>query len=238
MPRPGCAWTIWSRTFSSLRADGASCQPGPSPTARAVRLDNLRARDGQALAALLEAVPADPPYDVAVAPDDPAGPLLREAGFEPYATTVTMSRAIEGLPERDTPEGVRLLTYDNSMAARYEEAEFDSLDGLAVFAAMGRPTGYGEGAGFGDFTVAMRGERIIGFCFTQVPEGIIWWLGVVPDERRHGIARMLVSSAARATRVAGGTHLLADTEDTPAARAFFRALRFREGTTRHLLLRR
>lgn len=224
--------------MSSVTADGAACQIGPSPTARAVRLDNLRVRDAAALAALLEAIPADPPYDVALAPGDPAAALLRDAGFEPYATTVPMSRAIDRMPEAPPADGVRLLTYDNAMADRYEDAEFDALDGLAVYRAMGRPTGYAQGAGYGDFTVALRGERIIGFCFTQVPEGIVWWLGVVPDERRRGVGRMLIDSAARATRVAGGTHLLIEPEDTPDARAFLSALGFRAREPRELLIRR
>ncbi len=133
---------------------------------------------------------------------------------------------------------MRLVTYANDMAARYEEAEFAALDGLAVFRAMGPPTGYAEGAGLGDFTVAARGDHIIGFCFTQVPEGIVWWLGVVPDERRRGVGHLLIESAARATRVAGGTHLLAEPEDAPAARAFFQALGFRERGLRDLLIRR
>lgn len=202
-----------------------------------MRLNNLRARDLAALEALIEAVPAVPPYDVALEPGDPAAPLVREAGFEPYATTARFARAIEGLPEAEPADGVRLLTYDNAMADRYEDAEFDALHDLAIYKAMGRPTGYNEGAGYGDFTVALRGDALIGFCFTQVPEGIIWWLGVVPDERRKGVARLLISSAARATRAADGTHLLVEAEDTPEARAFFGALGFRERGARELLLR-
>ena len=201
-------------------------------------MDNVTARDAAAFAALLEAVPAVPPYDLALAPGDPLQAIAREAGFEPYATTVTFARAIEGLAPGVPADGVRLLTYDNAMADRYDDAEFDALHGLAIYAAMGRPTGYNQGAGYGDFTVALRGERIIGFCFTQVPEGIIWWLGVVPEERRRGVARMLVDSAARATRTAGGTHLLMEAEDTPEARAFLGALGFRERGTRELLIRR
>ena len=202
-----------------------------------MRLDNVRARDLAAFQALVEAVPAVPPYDIAIEPSDPVGSLAREAGFEPYATTVTFARAIEGLPQGEPADGVRLLTYDNAMADRYDDAEFDALHGLAIYKAMGRPTGYNQGAGYGDFTVAMRGDNLIGFCFTQVPEGIIWWLGVVPDERRKGVARMLISSAARATRTAGGTHLLVEAEDTPDARAFFGALGFRQRGTRELLIR-
>lgn len=201
-----------------------------------MRLENVRARDLAALQALIAAVPAEAPYDIAVEPGDPVAAMAREAGFAPYATTVMFARAIEGLPEAEPADGVRLLTYDNAMGDRYDDAEFDALHGLAIYKAMGRPTGYRQGAGFGDFTVAMRGDRLIGFCFTQVPEGIIWWLGVVPDERRKGVARMLISSAARATRTAGGTHLLMESEDTPEARAFFGALGFRERGTRELLI--
>ena len=203
-----------------------------------MRLDNIRARDLASLEALIEAVPTVPPYDMALEPGDPVAGIAREAGFEPYATTFTASRAIDGLPEGEPAEGVRLLTYTNEMADRYEDAEFDALHGLAIYKAMGRPTGYNQGAGYGDFTVAAAGERIIGFCFTQVPEGIIWWLGVVPDQRRRGVGRMLIASAARATRTAGGTHLLVEAEDTPEARGFLTALGFRIRGTRELLLRR
>jgi ribosomal protein S18 acetylase RimI-like enzyme len=202
-----------------------------------VRLDNVRARDGAALAALLAAVPAEPPFDIAVGPDDPIGDMARAAGFEPYARTILANRAVEAFPGGDA-DGVRLLTYDNAMADRYEDAEFDAMDGLAIFRAMGRPTGYAQGAGHGDFTVALRGDRVIGFCFTQVPEGIVWWLGVVPDERRRGIARMLLASAARATRIAGGTHLIIEPEDTPEARGLLAGLGFRQRGTRELLMLR
>ena len=71
----------WSPTFSSVTTDGAQCQIGPSPTARAVRLDNVRARDLASLEALVEAVPAVPPYDMALEPGDPVAGIAREAGF-------------------------------------------------------------------------------------------------------------------------------------------------------------
>ena len=228
----------WSRTFSSVTSGGASCQVGPSPTARAARLDDIRVHDAAEVAGLLGALPVAAPWDVSLDPADPALPLLREAGFEPYATTFTASRAIDGVPAGPGADGVRLLTYSNDMAERYEDAEWDALDGLAIFKAMGRPTGYAHGAGQGDFTVALRGDRIIGFCFTQVPEGIVWWMAVVPDERRKSVGRMLLGSAARAVRLAGGTHLLADPEDTPDARAFTAALGFRHRGTRELLIKK
>ena len=211
---------------------------GPSPTARAARLENVRARDAAQVEALLNALPVEMPWDVALEPGDPLGALLGDAGFAQYATTVRASRAIDGLRESEGSEGVRLLTYTNEMAQRYEDAEWEALDGLATFKAMGRPTGYAQGAGYGDFTVALRGDRIIGFCFTQVPEGIIWWMGVVPDERRKGVGTMLIASAARAVRTAGGTHLIAEPEATDDARAFLRGLAFREHGTRELLIKR
>lgn len=238
MKTPACASTTWSPTFSSVTADGATCQIGPSPTARAVRLDNVRARDAAALISLMDAVPAEAPFDMAVEPGDPVADLARAVGFEPYAGTTRASRAVDGFSDREGADGVRLLTYGNEMAARYDDAEFDAMDGLKIFRTMGRPTGYAQGAGLGDFTVAVRGDRIIGFCFTQVPEGIVWWLGVVPDERRRGVARMLLSSAARATRIAGGTHLIIEAEDTPEAKGFLTALGFRDRGPRELLILR
>lgn len=211
---------------------------GPSPTARAARLENVRASDAAQVAALLDALPVELPWDVALEPGDPLGALLGDAGFTQYATTVMASRAIDGLRESEGSEGVRLLTYTNEMAQRYEDAEWEALDGLATFKAMGRPTGYAQGAGYGDFTVALRGDRIIGFCFTQVPEGIVWWMGVVPDERRKGVGRMLIASAARAVRTAGGTHLIAEPEATDEARGFLRGLGFRDRGQRELLIKK
>jgi len=211
---------------------------GPSPTARAARLENVRASDAAQVAALLDALPVEMPWDVALEPGDPLGALLGDAGFTQYATTVMASRAIDGLRESEGSEGVRLLTYTNEMAQRYEDAEWEALDGLATFKAMGRPTGYAQGAGYGDFTVALRGDRIIGFCFTQVPEGIVWWMGVVPDERRKGVGRMLIASAARAVRTAGGTHLIAEPEATDEARGFLRGLGFRDRGQRELLIKK
>jgi len=211
---------------------------GPSPTARAARLENVRAADAAQVTALLAALPVEMPWDVALDPGDPVAPLLRDAGFTQYATTFRASRAIDGLREGDGAEGVRLLTYSNDMSERYEDAEWDALDGLATFKEMGRPTGYAQGAGYGDFTVAMRGDRMVGFCFTQVPEGIIWWMGVVTDERRKGVGRMLIASAARAVRTAGGTHLLAEPEATDEARGFLRGLGFRDRGQRELLIKK
>jgi GNAT superfamily N-acetyltransferase len=198
----------------------------------------VRAADAAQVTALLEALPVEMPWDVALDPGDPIGPLLRDAGFTQYATTFRASRAIDGLREGDGAEGVRLLTYSNDMSERYEDAEWDALDGLATFKEMGRPTGYAQGAGYGDFTVAMRGDRMVGFCFTQVPEGIIWWMGVVTDERRKGVGRMLIASAARAVRTAGGTHLLAEPEATDEARGFLSALGFRDRGPRELLIKK
>lgn len=198
----------------------------------------MRARDRTALDALIVAVPHPPPWDVSVEPSDPVAPLLLAAGFEAYARTFAISRSIEGLPPAEATPGVRLLTYTNAMADRYCVAEAQAMEGLATFGEMGSPTGYERGEGYGDFTVALRGDSLVGFSFAQVPEGIIWWLGVVPSERRAGIGRMLVESLARAVRASGGTHLLAEPEDTADARGFAQALGFRDRGSRELLIRR
>jgi hypothetical protein len=49
---------------------------------------------------------------------------------------------------------------------------------------------------------------------------------------------MLIASAARAVRTAGGTHLLAEPEATDEARGFLSALGFRDRGPRELLIKK
>ena len=95
----------WRRTSSSVDVAGASCSPGPSPTARALRLEGLRAEGPDALRALLERVGA-PPFDVEVADDDPVRPILAAEGFEPYARMAVMARPVDGMTPAPHVPGV------------------------------------------------------------------------------------------------------------------------------------
>lgn len=217
----------------------ATCQPGPSPTARALRLEGLRTPDAGALHALLGRLPA-PPWDVELADDDPALPHVRAEGFEPYARVATLARPLEGLPRPEHVGGVTVEEYRNADAEEFAALEAGAMEGLAAFAEMGQPTGYEEAEGFDIFLVARGADgRLLGFAQTMSPEGWINWLGVAPDVRRIGIGHLLVAATAARVAEARGTHLAARVEvDTPGA-AFLSALGFRErGARRTLLIRR
>jgi ribosomal protein S18 acetylase RimI-like enzyme len=217
---------------------GASCQPGPSPTARALRLEGLRADGIESLRALLAQL-ADPPWDAEVADDDPVAPLLGAEGFEPYARMAVMARPIEGLKRAPFVTGVSTEPYRNDYAEAFTAAEAMAMEGLSAFREMGQPTGYEQAEGFDAFVIARDGRDLLGFAQAMVPEGWINWMGVVPQARRRGIGHMLVRALADQVKEARGTHLAALVEvDTPG-QAFLAALGFRErGSRRTLLIRR
>jgi len=204
----------------------ATCAPGPSPTARALRLEGLRAPDAAALRALLDRLP-EPPWDVELADDDPALALVRAEGFEPYARVQVMARPIEGLPRADFVPGVEVVDYRNDMADGFSALEAAAMDGLAAFAEMGQPTGYEQAEGFDVFLVARDAAGLRGFAQTMSPEGWINWMGVAPDARRVGIGHMLVQETAARIREARGTHLACRVEAGSAAEPFLAALGFR-----------
>ena len=211
----------------SSTSHGATCQPGPSPTARALRLEGLRAGDPAALRALLGRLPA-PPWDVELADDDPALPLVRAEGFEPYARVAVMARPIAGLPRPPYVPGVEVQEYRNADAEEFSALEAAAMDGLAAFAEMGQPTGYEEAEGFDVFLVARDASGLRGFAQTMSPEGWINWMGVAPDARRVGIGHLLVAATAERVAAARGTHLVARVQVDTAGQAFLAALGFRE----------
>jgi GNAT superfamily N-acetyltransferase len=217
---------------------GASCDPGPSPTARALRLEGLRAEGPDALRALLERV-GEPPWDAEVADDDPVRPLLAAEGFEPYARVAVMARPLDGLKPAPHVPGVTVEPYRNAWSEAFQNAERMALEGLSTFAEMGQPTGYEQAEGFDAFAVARDRRDMLGFAQAMLPEGWINWMGVVPDARRQGIGRLLVAEIARQVRDRRGTHLAALVEvDTPG-QPFLAALGFRErGQRRTLMIRR
>lgn len=221
-----------------MRVEGASCDPGPSPHARALRLNGLSADDGVALERLLGELP-DPPWDVEVAVDDELVAPLTRAGFEPYATMVTMARSVEGFPPSLGAVGARPEAYRNEWAEEFTAFETEAMDGLSTFREMGQPTGYAEAEGF-DCCLAARTEsgRIVGFAQAMVPEGWINWMGVAPDWRRKGVGHRLLADVAEAIREARGTHLVALVEEGSSGQPFLAALGFRPGPRRLLMIRR
>ena len=222
----------------SVAVEGASCQPGPSPTARALRLEGLRADSLESLRALLAELGA-PPWDADVADDDPVVALLRAEGFEPYAQVAVMARGIEGLPRAPYVAGVSVEPYRNEWSEAFTAAEAMAMEGLAAFAEMGQPTGYEEAEGFDAFSVARDQRDMLGFAQAMLPEGWINWMGVVPEKRRLGVGRLLMADLARQVGERRGTHLAALVEVGTPGQDFLRALGFRErGARRTLMIRR
>ncbi len=225
-------------TSSSVAVAGASCQPGPSPTARALRLEGLRADGPEPLRELLGRL-GDPPWDAEIPDGDPLAPMLAAEGFEAYARVAVMARAVEGLPRPPFVPGVSVEPYRNDWSEAFTAAEAMAMAGLAAFEEMGQPTGYEQAEGFDAFSIVRDERDMLGFAQAMVPEGWINWMGVVPDARRRGLGHMLVTDLARQVREARGTHLAALVETDTPGQAFLAALGFRErGTRRTLVIRR
>jgi GNAT superfamily N-acetyltransferase len=220
-------------------APAATCRPGPSPSARALRLETLRAPDSGALRRLLESLPA-PPWDLELADDDPALPLVRAEGFEPYSRVALMSRPIAGLPRAPHVGGTEVGDYRNADAEAFTALEAAAMEGLPQFTEMGQPTGYAEAEGFDIFLAARDAEGALhGFAQTMSPEGWINWLGVDPGMRRIGIGHLLIAETASRLAAVRGTHLAAAVEVDTGGQAFLAALGFRErGARRTRLIRR
>ncbi len=224
-------------TGGQVEVPGAACVPDPSPSAKATRLDRLRADSPQALEELLTKI-GEGPFDVALAHDHELVPMLRGAGFEPYANTVVVARRIDGFRKESPPLGVQLTPYRNEWAEDFTRAEAAAMADFSFFKEVGSPTGFENAAGWGTFLAARSGEEIVGFVQAEMPSGWINWIGVVPGERRKGIGRAMVGEIAVAVRDAVGSHLVAEIDDTPEDIAFWKALGFAERTRTVSLIRR
>lgn len=221
----------------AVTVPGATCRLRPSPTALAVRLDGLRARDAAALDDLLGRLP-DPPWDADVPGGDPLAGRLGAAGFEEYARGALWARPVEGVPAPEPAGLLQLEDYRNAMAGHFLAAERRAMEGLGTFREMGSPSGYEWGEGQGVFVVAyLRGE-LVGFAHADMPDGIVDWMGVIPDARRRGVGTALVRALAERVRAARGTHLMAFAEDGAAGGPFLAAMGFAAKGGRVLMIRR
>lgn len=152
---------------------------------------------------------------------------------------MVMARTLEGMTRPAPVEGVTVEAYRNAWADDYVRAEAEAMEGLAVFAEMGQPTGYEGAEGFDAAVVAREDGAIVGFAQAMLPEGWINWIGVVPGARRRGIARQMIAEVARQVTEARGTHLAVMIEPGTPAQGFFAAAGFRErGARRTLMIRR
>lgn len=216
---------------------GASCRPAPSPTAKATRLDGLKAETPAAVEALLAAV-GDAPYDFACPPDDPLAGVLGAAGFEPYARTVVVARRLDVFRKEPAPPGITISPYKNEWAESFAAAQDAAMADFSLFREVGAPTGFETAEGYGAFFAARQGDTVVGFAQAELPSGWINWIGVVPGERRKGIGRALVGEVAMAVRDALGSHLVAEVDDTADALAFWDKQGFTQRTRQVSLIRR
>jgi GNAT superfamily N-acetyltransferase len=217
-----------------VQVPGASCRPGPSPTSRALRLDGLRARDGAALAALLERLP-DPPWEVEVDPEDELAGMLSAAGFDDRLVIEVMARPVSGLPSSFGVRGVDVVPYRNEWEEAYAAGEAMAMEGHPFLERMGQPTGYEASEGFDSAIAARTSTELVGFAQAQLPEGWINWLWVVPARRREGVGHALVAELARQVKEARGTHLAAAVPAGTDAVPFLAALGFKARGRRLLL---
>lgn len=226
-----------SPTGPAVTSDGASCRLRPSSTALAVRLDGLRARDADALSALLAQLP-EPPWDADVPEGDPLVRLLEDAGFVRYLTGVLMARPVEGIGPPPAPGATVYSDYENALAAGFTKAEARALEGTAALREMGSPSGYEWGEGQGAFVVARHRGEMVGFAHADLPDGVIDWMGVVPEHRRTGIGTSLIRELAERVRAARGTHLMTLAEDDTPAAPFLASQGFSRKSRHVLLIRR
>lgn len=224
-------------TDGAVRVDGAACRPGPSPSAKATRLDGLRAENPGALEALL-AVVGDPPYDLAVPPEDALVGIARAVGFEEYARTVVMARRIDGYRKVPAPRGTTIEPYKNEWAEDFTAAEAEAMADFSFFREVGSPTGFETAAGWGSFYVARQGDRIVGFVQAEMPSGWINWIGVVPDQRRVGVGRALVGQIAVVVRDEVGSHIVAEVDNIPDNLIFWEKQGFKQRSHTVSLIRR
>lgn len=222
--------------MANISVTGASCRLEPSLTADAIRLGSLSAVSPPALERLIAELP-EPPWDVELAPDDDLLGDLRAAGFEQYAEGAVLARPLENVRTTPAPPGVKIGPYRNDWAEPYAEAEKLAMADSPIYAEMAAPTGYEEADHLTGFFAATAGTEVLGFIQATLPQGWINWFGVVPEHRRRGIGRALLSEVASAAREARGTHL-AGMVASESARAFFAAQRFEVRNQRLLLIRR
>jgi ribosomal protein S18 acetylase RimI-like enzyme len=200
-------------------------------------MDGLRAEGTDALARLLTELP-EPPWDVAIAVGDPLVSMLNALGFEAYGEVVTWVAQVNVLRPAPHVSGITIDPYRNEWTEGFQEAERLALEETVAFQEIGQPSGYEGAEGFDAFVVARRDGRIVGFAQAQLPEGWINWMGVLPNERRRGIGRLLVDAVARSVSKTRGTHVGAEVDSSGPGPAMWRAVGASEKGRRVLLVHR
>jgi ribosomal protein S18 acetylase RimI-like enzyme len=141
--------------------------------------------------------------DVAAGRHPRVDEAVRSAGYALLFSWPAMAVAVDDLPERPLPEGVRVAPLrdeaETSAVARVERALLDPTEpDSGIAERFYGPASYGaDGA---RTFVAWEGDETVGIASAHLHAGAVGILGVgvVPSARRRGIASALSVIAARA----------------------------------------
>jgi ribosomal protein S18 acetylase RimI-like enzyme len=141
--------------------------------------------------------------DVAAGRHPRVDEAVRSAGYALLFSWPAMAVAVDDLPERPLPEGVRVAPVrdeaETSAVARVERALLDPTEpDSGIAERFYGPASYGaDGA---RTFVAWEGDEPVGIASAHLRAGAVGILGVgvVPSARRRGIASALSVTAARA----------------------------------------
>lgn len=115
---------------------------------------------------------------------------------------------------------VQSLPYYNEAARRSEVSKYSPCRLAQMIAAD-----------VDSVQVATLNTRIVGFCFSNIDDGLIWlsWFGVRPEYRRYGIGTALLSALEERAKRAGAHKIWCDCRpDNVASRATLTDFGYRE----------
>lgn len=166
---------------------------------------------------LLEGAPANQQAVYQVATEsltDQADRLYRAFGFEPVFNELVMSRELHlPIPERALAREVSITSWQPDLAEQFfkaYDAAFHDRPGFPGWSAaewIGRVT---ENDFKPEWTLLARaGDVPLGFVIGNIdlttvpPGGYVWQIGVIPAQRRRGLASALMTETMRRMQAAG-----------------------------------
>lgn len=147
----------------------------------------------------------------------PADRLYRRFGFEPVFEALVMERDLRlPMPEAPFPEGVTLSTWQPELEEQFYQAWYAAFHERPGFPGYSAEQWIARVKGndlVPEWTLLARQDsgplgHLIGTIdmTLQPPGGEIWQVGVVPSQRRRGLASALMVESMRRMQAAGATN--------------------------------
>jgi mycothiol synthase len=166
---------------------------------------------------LLAGVPANQQVVLQVATEsltDPADRLYRAFGFEPVFDELVMSRdLLLPVPDRALPPVVTLTNWQPDLAEQFFQAydtAFRERPGFPGWSAVEWIARVTENDVIPEWSLLARADGVpLGFVIgnidltTDPPDGHVWQIGVIPAQRRRGLASALMVETMRRMQAAG-----------------------------------